>query len=207
MSTFARSFEVDEFPKQEEYAQIRAKARSLRAKTKLLRLEHVNAMLDVALNVAGFPDANASNKLVSSCLGAALKTYKSVRSMVERGSWTEMDRIALEQRLERLRALLEGGKKAIVDVDGGADAVVSARLDRESAIPTNNGHHPNGLTTRELQVLKCIAEGNATKEVAAMLGITFKTAACHRYRIMDKLGIHSTASLVRYAIRTGLVSA
>jgi DNA-binding CsgD family transcriptional regulator len=59
------------------------------------------------------------------------------------------------------------------------------------------------LAARELEVLKCIAEGHATKEVASMLGIAFKTAACHRYRGMDNLGIHSTASLVRYAIRTG----
>src|SRR5262245_53650774 len=60
--------------------------------------------------------------------------------------------------------------------------------------------HPlEDLTDRETEVLKCIAEGNSTKQVAAMLGMAFKTASCHRYRLMDKLDIHDTASLVRYA--------
>ena len=63
------------------------------------------------------------------------------------------------------------------------------------------------LTSREKQTLRCIAEGCSTKETAAKLGIRFKTAACHRYRIMQKLGVHETTSLVRFAIRCGIVSA
>lgn len=62
-----------------------------------------------------------------------------------------------------------------------------------------------GLTTRERETLRCIAEGCSTKEAAAKLGIRFKTAACHRYRIMQKLGVHETTSLVRFAIRCGIV--
>ena len=61
------------------------------------------------------------------------------------------------------------------------------------------------LTSRERQVLQLITEGKSTKEVAALLGITTKTAESHRTRIMHKLDIHETASLVRYAIRHGLV--
>ena len=68
-----------------------------------------------------------------------------------------------------------------------------------------NGSSPKGLTSRELEVLRYIAEGHSTKQVSAMLGIAFKTAACHRYQMMAKLGIHDTATLVRYAIRSGLV--
>jgi DNA-binding NarL/FixJ family response regulator len=62
------------------------------------------------------------------------------------------------------------------------------------------------LTPRERQVLKRIAEGCSTKQVAATLGIKFKTAACHRHRIMQKLGVHETTSLVRIAIRCGIVN-
>ncbi len=62
------------------------------------------------------------------------------------------------------------------------------------------------LTARERQVLRCIAEGCSTKEVAAKLEIRFKTAACHRHRIMQKLKVHETASLVRIAIRSGVAS-
>jgi DNA-binding NarL/FixJ family response regulator len=60
------------------------------------------------------------------------------------------------------------------------------------------------LSPRERQVLQLIAEGMTTKEIAATLFISFKTAESHRQRIMGKLDIHETASLVRYAIRSGL---
>ena len=61
------------------------------------------------------------------------------------------------------------------------------------------------LTERERQVLVLIAEGKSTKEAAARLGISYKTAASHRSRILEKLGVHETASMVRYAIRAGLI--
>jgi DNA-binding NarL/FixJ family response regulator len=61
------------------------------------------------------------------------------------------------------------------------------------------------LTPRERQVLQLVGEGKSTKDVAAILGISVKTAESHRSRLMRKLDIHETASLVRYAIRAGLV--
>jgi len=63
------------------------------------------------------------------------------------------------------------------------------------------------LTAREVQVLELVAEGHSTKEIAGLLGISYKTADSHRSRIMEKLGVHETASLVRYAIRQGIVPA
>ena len=63
------------------------------------------------------------------------------------------------------------------------------------------------LTSREIEVLKLIATGFSTKEIGASLGIAFKTAACHRSRIMEKLAIHRVANLTRYAIRNGYVDA
>lgn len=64
---------------------------------------------------------------------------------------------------------------------------------------------PDPLTSRERQVLQLIAEGNSTKDVSRLLVISVKTAESHRARLMKKLDIHETASLVRYAIRRGLV--
>jgi PAS domain S-box-containing protein len=61
------------------------------------------------------------------------------------------------------------------------------------------------LTERERQVLVLIAAGKSTKEAAATLGISYKTADSHRSRILEKLGVHETASMVRYAIRAGLI--
>jgi DNA-binding NarL/FixJ family response regulator len=61
------------------------------------------------------------------------------------------------------------------------------------------------LTGRERQVLQLIAESKTTKEIAVILSVSVKTAETHRTKLMEKLDIHSTAGLVRYAIRRGLV--
>jgi DNA-binding NarL/FixJ family response regulator len=63
------------------------------------------------------------------------------------------------------------------------------------------------LSGRERQVLQLVGEGKSTKDVAVHLGISVKTAESHRARLMKKLDIHETASLVRYAIRRGLIQA
>jgi DNA-binding NarL/FixJ family response regulator len=70
----------------------------------------------------------------------------------------------------------------------------------------NKGQRPvDPLTARERQVLQLIAEGKSTKDVASLLGVSVKTAESHRSRLMQKLDIHETASLVRYAVKRGLV--
>lgn len=61
------------------------------------------------------------------------------------------------------------------------------------------------LTTRERQVLQLVGEGRSTKQIAAVLGISTKTADSHRAKLMEKLDIHQVAGLVRYAIRSGLI--
>jgi len=62
------------------------------------------------------------------------------------------------------------------------------------------------LTAREQEVLRMIAEGKRVKEIAHLLGISAKTVESHRQNIMDKLEIHSTIELARYALREGLTS-
>ncbi len=61
------------------------------------------------------------------------------------------------------------------------------------------------LTSREMEVLQLIAEGKANKETAAELGIGMKTVEKHREHLMQKLGIHDTAGLTRYAISAGII--
>lgn len=80
---------------------------------------------------------------------------------------------------------------------GVSGAVVEAYLSK-SDMPADP------LTPRERQVLQLIAEGKTTKEAAAILEISVKTAESHRFRIMRKLEVHETAGLVRNAIRMGL---
>lgn len=61
------------------------------------------------------------------------------------------------------------------------------------------------LSTREAEVLQLIAEGKANKQVAADLGISIKTVEKHRDHLMQKLNIHDTAGLTRYAIEAGII--
>ena len=61
------------------------------------------------------------------------------------------------------------------------------------------------LSPREREVFHLVVDGRTTKEIARSLGISVKTADNHRYRLMEKLGVHNTAELVRYAARRGLL--
>jgi len=61
------------------------------------------------------------------------------------------------------------------------------------------------LTPRQREVLQLVAEGHSNKEIASRLNVALKTVETHRTELMDRLGIHGVASLVRYAIQVGLV--
>jgi DNA-binding NarL/FixJ family response regulator len=63
------------------------------------------------------------------------------------------------------------------------------------------------LSARQREVLQLLAEGKAMKEVSAVLNLTTRTVAFHKYRIMEVLGARSNAELVRYAVRTHMVAA
>ena len=74
-------------------------------------------------------------------------------------------------------------------------------LDRAGSLKPSNPR----LTSREMEVLQLIAEGKANKETAAELGIGMKTVEKHREHLMEKLDIHDTAGLTRYAISAGII--
>jgi DNA-binding NarL/FixJ family response regulator len=61
------------------------------------------------------------------------------------------------------------------------------------------------LTPRQRQILQLTAEGRSMKQVAGMLNISRRTAESHKYQLMQTLGVHSTAELVQFAIRLGLI--
>jgi len=63
------------------------------------------------------------------------------------------------------------------------------------------------LTDRQRQVLRLVAAGLSTREIAAELGVSIKTADTHRAKLMEKLDLHKASALVRYAIREGIVTA
>lgn len=100
--------------------------------------------------------------------------------------------------LELAHAVREVNRGGIYLSPGISSAVVDAYL-KKIDVPIDP------LTARERQVLQLVAEGKTTKEIAELIGVGAKTAESYRARIMQKLGIHHTAGLVRYAIRHGLV--
>jgi DNA-binding NarL/FixJ family response regulator len=102
---------------------------------------------------------------------------------------------AAEHLLQAIKDVCAGGVYLSPHVSG---AVVQAYLAK-----TELPYEP--LTPRERQVLQLIAEGKTTKETAAVLDVSVKTAETHRTNLMEKLDIHSTAGLVRYAIRRGIL--
>ena len=63
------------------------------------------------------------------------------------------------------------------------------------------------LTSRQRETLQLLAEGNSTKEIAALLGISVRTVEFHKYRIMEATGAHTIAELTRYAIAHGILPA
>ncbi len=105
---------------------------------------------------------------------------------------------------------LEVLSKAIREVNKGNQffsASIAKRLyDKKSAAHSSKlkkcvAH----LSTREIEVLQLIAEGKANKQVADELNISIKTVEKHRQNLMEKLNIHDTASLTRYAISAGII--
>jgi DNA-binding NarL/FixJ family response regulator len=99
-----------------------------------------------------------------------------------------------------LQAIREVGKGGIYLSPSVSGVVVQGYLAKMESADADEV-----LTNRERQVLQLVAEAKTTKEIAAILGVTVKTAASHRATLMEKLDMHSAAELVRYAIRRGLV--
>jgi DNA-binding NarL/FixJ family response regulator len=97
--------------------------------------------------------------------------------------------------IQAIREVSRGGVFLSPDV---SRSIVDAYLDKSKS-------GSETLTPREIEVLRLVAEGRTTREIAAQLGVSVKTADTHRMNILRKLDMHSTAELIHYAIRRGLV--
>ena len=108
---------------------------------------------------------------------------REIESILDVGAAAVRDSVRLRKRARKLREALHNG-----------------RPHAEAPAPAGSA-----LSRREHQVLTLIVAGKTSKEIAAALGISFKTAVTHRASIMSKLDVHEIASVVREAIRRGLV--
>lgn len=100
-----------------------------------------------------------------------------------------------------IRAVMRGG--LVLDPEIARDAVSETGAPHEPGAP--EGY--DGLTDREKQVLKLVAEGRSNKEVASLLNISVKTAMSHREHVMVKLNLHNRTELIRFALRAGVIRA
>jgi DNA-binding NarL/FixJ family response regulator len=66
--------------------------------------------------------------------------------------------------------------------------------------------HHEGLTARQIEILRLVANGHTTKEIARELGISPKTVEFHRARLMQRIGVHDVTGLTRFALQNGLLS-
>jgi DNA-binding NarL/FixJ family response regulator len=102
--------------------------------------------------------------------------------------------------------------EAIREVQNGKlfySPTISKRLNKRHLKSLDRNGQPNArvahLSSRELEVLQRIAEGESNKEMATNLSISIKTVEKHRDHLMNKLDIHDTAGLTRYAIEVGII--
>jgi DNA-binding NarL/FixJ family response regulator len=72
--------------------------------------------------------------------------------------------------------------------------------------PADTSKDGSGLTGREREVLQLLAEGKTVKEISAILNVSPRTVEFHKNNLVAKTGLHTTAELARYAVRSGLVS-
>jgi len=106
-------------------------------------------------------------------------------------------------------AELISGIKAVWRGDSFLSPAISGKVIEEyirQAEAKRVGKSYDNLTDREREVLQLIAEGKSTREIAELLCVSVKTIETHRAHLRDKLNIHSTAELTKYAIRTGMTS-
>jgi DNA-binding NarL/FixJ family response regulator len=164
------------------------------------RLHPEVAVMDVTMPLLNGIDAAQEIKRSHPRTKVVLLTMHTEDNFVLQSLRAGVSGFVLKQRSaeELVRAIREVCKGETFLSAGICRTVVDALVNK-TELPAEP------LSDRERQVLQLVAEGKTNKETASILDISPKTAEFHRAHIMEKLGIHDTAGLVRYAIRLGLI--
>ncbi|HEV7298536.1 MAG TPA: response regulator transcription factor [Tepidisphaeraceae bacterium] len=147
-----------------------------------------------------------------------------VRAILQANPSVSVIALALQPSAGRVREILEAGATGCLNKESaGAELVTAIRLVRTGQVYLSPGlvhsvvttyvrpsardaakHKP--LAPREREILRRIAEGQITKQIAADLNVGTKTVETHRRRIMEKLNVYTVAELTKHAVREGLTS-
>lgn len=141
---------------------------------------------------------------------------QATRQILEECPETAVLMLSMHSENTWVRQAVEAGAKGYIlknalDLELGAairkvatgETVFDPKVEQQSTL---KGERNSALTPRELEVLQMIVDGKSNKEIATALDLSANTIAVHRANIMNTLGIHKTAELVVYAIRSGLVN-
>lgn len=154
----------------------------------------LNGIEAIRLINAEFPGVRAI------CLSMhADRTYVSEALDAGASAFVVKHSAAEELRLA-IRIVLRGGSY-VSPLVGGTGAQCGRPLAKSTG-----AHKQIGLTSRQRQVLQLVAEGRTVREIAKLLELSPKTVEFHKYRIIASLGLESTAAMIRYAVRHGMVS-
>jgi DNA-binding CsgD family transcriptional regulator len=176
---------------------------------------------------AATEELQANNQELSAILDGLLSVRNDLKALIGEDGFhggaqtngrpkTEAKLMDLAQLQQQMEVTLEKGRAAI---EQSILLRIKAQKVRAALLAAQDGHakasldgHHDGtnhsgydqLSKRERQVLSLIVAGKSSKQIAAELGISFKTAVTHRASIMGKMDVHEIASVVREAIRRGL---
>ncbi len=181
----------------------RSELKALIGQSQVLRVKSLISRIDLSLTLATVARTDLELGYIETgqrCLRMAREGYHRALELLDTVCAEGPELEAMLARVEHLRVAL--GEPAEPEPERAPEPAVS-----QPPVPVAapvNGTNPR-LTNREREVVKLVAEGLSTKQIAARLGITFKTAACHRGNAMSKLGVQNAAALVSYVIRLGLI--
>jgi two-component system, NarL family, response regulator NreC len=149
-----------------------------------------------------------------------LNGIEATRRLVTASPRTRVLALSMHKDAVYVREILRAGARGYLLKDSDdADLVAAVRSVAKGegylspavsdAVLTDYRRHVSDpldlLTTREREVLQMIAEGKTNKEIATTLNLSVYTIEAHRGRVMEKLNLHSTGELVRFALRSGLI--
>jgi DNA-binding NarL/FixJ family response regulator len=166
---------------------------------------------DVVVTEATMPDmdaAEAARRILEAAPGVRILVLSAhhderwVGGMLNAGASGYVPKTCTaEELIAAIDAVVANRKYLSPEVEA-----VLAGTHRRSGKPRRGTHTANGLTPRQRSVLTLMADGLSTADIARKLGLSMATVGMHRRLTMAALGLHSPADLIRYAVRTGIVS-
>jgi DNA-binding NarL/FixJ family response regulator len=202
-----------------------AKPRVLMADDHRIVLEGLRGVLDEEFEV--LPPVTNGRELVEAALRLQpdvviadismplLNGIEAARQLQDRGSTAKIVFLTMHaDGTYATRAFQAGGSAYVLKHSASDELVTAMRAVLHGKTYISPGVENTGtpmkraieVTPRQREVLQLLAEGKSAKEIGAILDISARTAEAHKYKMMDELGLKSTAQLVQYAIRHGIVS-